>query len=486
MKKIPKSNIAYYADAQFSLGLVSSLRGKDQEALEFYRNVNKKYSRAYSKAKFNEGNIYYRSEDFALAKMAYDEVLVTEIDLYAKAQFSLGKIFLKENNIHEASERWKNIPENAEFYPQHGYLIQNTIEVERTVKAKNEFLNVIAIVGLILDSLHIKSKYENFIAHYTNLTVSKILLSTTKNRIAPLRLNTINLMNDPAEGLIMNKFLDSKEKIPSQDLVFVSCFTLHHDSLNQFRLYAKENQQEAMGVSFIFSNEFFSTGSNILGMLNKLDSQESRIPEYQKLEEVKKDDFGNHIPKLPLYRCIYLDSNSGLIKVAQREEWSFHREYKKEQKESILESNPSAEQNWKEYQASIRNIESEVSSHLKTLVEQVKELHSKKMNDEERDLLSEILLPLRYLIKHMAFKEEQECRMIYVTQMDNPLIKYDEKINRIYINYEPSVMEHLEKIYLAPKAKDEKMVFEYLCSRGQEIRKGKSPVKVKISQNPFR
>lgn len=120
------------------------------------------------------------------------------------------------------------------------------------------------------------------------------------------------------------------------------------------------------------------------------------------------------------------------------------------------------------------------------MVEQVKELHAKKMNDEEKELLAEILLPLRYLIKHMAFKEEQECRMIYVTQMDNSLIKYDEKINRIYIDYKPSVMEHLEKIYLAPKAKDEKMVFEYLCSRGQEVRKGKSPVKVKISQNPFR
>jgi hypothetical protein len=32
----------------------------------------------------------------------------------------------------------------------------------------------------------------------------------------------------------------------------------------------------------------------------------------------------------------------------------------------------------------------------------------------------------------------------------------------------------------------EKMVFEYLCSRGQIIRKGKEAVKVKISQKPFR
>lgn len=70
--------------------------------------------------------------------------------------------------------------------------------------------------------------------------------------------------------------------------------------------------------------------------------------------------------------------------------------------------------------------------------------------------------------------------------MDNSLIQYDDRINRIYIDYEPSVMEHLEKIYIAPKAKDEKIVFEYLCARGQEVRQDKSLVKIKISQNPFR
>lgn len=86
----------------------------------------------------------------------------------------------------------------------------------------------------------------------------------------------------------------------------------------------------------------------------------------------------------------------------------------------------------------------------------------------------------------MAFKEEQECRMVYVTQMDCELIKYDEKINRIYIDYEPSLMEHLDTIYLAPKAKDEKMVFEYLCAKGQDVRGNKKSVRIKVSKNPFR
>lgn len=189
---------------------------------------------------------------------------------------------------------------------------------------------------------------------------------------------------------------------------------------------------------------------------------------------------------MPLYRCIYFDPTSGLVKLAQREEWSFQREYKTKEKNHCLDSNLSAEQKWQVYQSNINTIEQQVKSGLKQLFKNVNQLKLNNLSDDEQELLEEILLPLRYLIKHMAFKEEQECRIVYVTSMDNKIIKYDEKINRIYIDYEPSVMEHLEKIYLAPKAKDEKMVFEHLCINGREVRNGKPDVKVKISQNPFR
>jgi len=173
-------------------------------------------------------------------------------------------------------------------------------------------------------------------------------------------------------------------------------------------------------------------------------------------------------------------------KVAQREEWSFRREFKLKNNSPWYTENDVAQQKWDKYLTKIQEIESNVKGGLEQLTKLIHEINIEKLPPKESELLAEILLPLRYLIKHMAFKEEQECRMIYVTQMDNELIQYDEKINRIYIDYEPSIMEYLEKIYLAPKASGEKMVFEYLCSRGQIIRKGKDAVKVKISQNPFR
>ncbi len=192
------------------------------------------------------------------------------------------------------------------------------------------------------------------------------------------------------------------------------------------------------------------------------------------------------LASMPLYRCIYFDPTSGLIKVAQREEWSFRREFKLEGDHNWFDINTDTDNIWKEYSSDIDKIEYDVKRGLEELSKLVNKLRINKLNSHEYELLAEILLPLRYLMKHMAFKEEQECRIVYVTQMDNSLIQYDDNINRIYINYEPSVMEYLDKIYIAPKAKEEKMVFEFLCSRGQELRKGKEHVKVKISQNPFR
>lgn len=71
-------------------------------------------------------------------------------------------------------------------------------------------------------------------------------------------------------------------------------------------------------------------------------------------------------------------------------------------------------------------------------------------------------------MKHMAFKEEQECLTVYVTQMDNPLIQYDEKINRIYIDYAPSVMEHLEKSISPLKQKMKKWFLNIFARVGKK------------------
>src|SRR5699024_5365592 len=92
-------------------------------------------------------------------------------------------------------------------------------------------------------------------------------------------------------------------------------------------------------------------------------------------------------------------------------------------------------------------------------------------------LVDEILLPLKYLIKHSAFREEQECRMIYITSIDRPEVTM-EYGSFLYVEYEPNIRNHLDKIYIAPAALQHKRYFEHILKDVD--------VPVEVSGNVFR
>ncbi len=474
----------YYARAQINLGNLFDEQGFTKESECAYKKIKKEDSiEQYAWAQWNLYLLSGKNKYLKNIRLEYD------LETYAEAQFLLGQfatILNKKNTF------WEKIPKQSEQYRKESYqinVVANIVALGES-KYKNQLYYIFEKVSDILKNVFVENDNEQSIAHYTNLTVSKLLLSKAESSNlfklkSPLRLNTINLMNDPEEGVLINNLLQLDHRIRTQDTAFIACFTLHHDSLNQFRLYAKEKHEEASGLSLVLAKDFFATEHNAARIYEKscliaeIDEDEGNI---NKKQEKPKSG----LSAMPLYRCIYFDPTSGLIKVAQREEWSFRREFKLGCDYPWYKENEVAEKKWGEYVAAIQKIERDVKASLEQLTKLICDINIEKLPPRESELLAEILLPLRYLIKHMAFKEEQECRIVYVTQIDNELTQYDEKINRVYIDYEPSVMEHLEKIYLAPKASGEKMVFEYLCVRGQAIRNGKDAVKVKISQNPFR
>lgn len=529
-ERIPNDAKETYAEVQTNIGALFVKQEKYEKAENAYKNVLRKDSKEkFAESRLNLGLMYkdlnrsfeaitviktikrtdsaliYAWAQLFLYYFADNNLYLKKIriedsaKLYSKAQFELGRC---TTNLRMKHNYWKNIPTTSDIYSRERYQIETVkyiAELEGN-RFKNEFYKVFEKVSDILRSLFIDNKFEQYIAHYTDLTVSKLLLSSKDNEkgefepLSHLRLNTINLMNDPEEGLLINKLLCFNYKTATQDSAFIACFTLHHDSLNQFRLYAKEGEQEASGLSLVLDKNFFSREHNA-----------ARI--YEKNSSVDKIDIKteeNTLAAMPLYRCIYFDPTSGLIKVAQREKWSFWREFKLDKEHHWYDENEEAENNWKEYIHGVKDengqkkikgivdIEEKVVKGLKELSQLITAVNLEELNQKQQELLAEIILPLRYLMKHMAFKEEQECRIVYVTKMENLLVKYHKEINRIYIDYGPYVIEHLEKIYLAPKAKDERTFMEYLCAHGQTVRQHKvtkesnGRVQVKISQNPFR
>lgn len=93
------------------------------------------------------------------------------------------------------------------------------------------------------------------------------------------------------------------------------------------------------------------------------------------------------------------------------------------------------------------------------------------------NILDEILLPLKYLIKHSAFQEEQECRIIYITSLENSQVKMDFG-KFLYVEYETDIKTHLDKVYIAPAANKYQPYLAKLLSG--------TDVKAELSNNPYR
>jgi len=69
------------------------------------------------------------------------------------------------------------------------------------------------------------------------------------------------------------------------------------------------------------------------------------------------------------------------------------------------------------------------------------------------EIIEHLLINLRYLTKHIAFKEEQECRIIKIHDLikDKDKIKKSEDFKQMYIDY-LNIPNHVEKIYFGTKA----------------------------------
>ena len=367
--------------------------------------------------------------------------------------------------------------------------------------------------------------HETKVAHYTSPLIAYKLLNDGGSNI---RLNTINYVNDPKEGMVLKEYLSlSTENITNNKYIgtFISCFTFNHDSLNQFRLYGKNNGIEASGVSMIFNINFFN---NCLCYSDNSILSNSNSNKY--LRE-----------KTRLYRCIYIDPDCNYIYLSRRDEVTFYKEYlnklkkygvgideinkyldelenkgiytdgirknidklnknkisvhdldsnvdilkHKELYEIILKviGEKKIDKLWKDYNNSISDLERTIKDHLFKIIIIINLIKNnfEQLNNQQINIVNNIiadeLLPLQYLVKHAAFKEEQECRMIQIIEKTNKKIEKDFDNKLIYINYPHKIKHYLDKIYFSPGAKDYRDFF---------ISEDFPESKLKISLNPFR
>ena len=485
-----------YAQAQLNLGAAYYAQGNLDEAITAWKKVREDNPETYAKAQLNLGVIYkdlaYKDKDEDQRNL--DEAITAwkkvreeaDPETYAKAQLNLGEVYSLDKEKEEQSyEAYNNAQEFSYYKPERGFKILKCPQ-----KIRKDLHTLAESTDEVLKYLQIIPAFESKVAHYTRPQIAFDLFEGKKNDKEPsnFRLSTIRGVNDPTEGLVLNGYWDQQgipETIHTNDTAtFISCFTFNHDNLNQFRLYGKENGREATGVSLVFNKEFFSNQADTLEFIAGPSIGPSRKSEQSNSNKTGKMGDGNKkklIGKSTLYRCIYLDPETGYWTLAQRDKSTFYREDKEKE---------TAENNWIEYSKKISKIEESFKDHLfdnnDSILEKLKTIF-KDPNEygvEEKQKILEavrfILLPLQYLVKHIAFQEEQECRIMYITQFRDEKIHSNREEQKMYVEYKEKVLPHIDKIWLSPGAAKDQDFFRILLDQGS----GKS--KVRISQNPFR
>ncbi|MBQ9182887.1 MAG: hypothetical protein IJ143_03795 [Neisseriaceae bacterium] len=409
------------------------------------------------------------------------------------------------------------------------YLQISLQKINETQKEKQrKLLDILLCVLKIREELIIKdnffgnsNKYEKTVAHYATPYVAMKLLKQEKdkkdeknekdkkdetdkkdgNKQNPLWLGSVAYVNDPAEGNVIFEYFNGLDILKNNHITlkpvstlatFVGCFTFNPDSLNQFRLYGKEDGKEATGVSIVIDNQFFA-------------ANHSSVSNQQKEKNISPED--SFRKKLPLYRCIYLDPKSkvtvshliyddvlehidGLsnkqysgreyktyIEVACRNKSTFYKEidwynnpkawenYRKEIKlirDNVIEQFSYIEQSIISLFSDINIIDTNIITDNDIINDKEKIISFMEKNDirmenivilndnEEKEnkvkkqirekimeTVSFLLLPLSYMVKHSAYQEEQECRIFRFVSFDNPDIKTDIDKKQMYVEYLP-------------------------------------------------
>ena len=490
-----------YTRAQFNLGNTYESLGMLDQAIEAWSNIRHDDDpETYAQAQLNVGNTYHGLGEPEQAIEAWSNInRDDDPEIYAWAQYGLGEIYENKGDIKQAKEAYRNARDFLYYKSEREYRIlecpQEIIEELRGI-AKN--------TDEVLESLQIIPDFESQVAHYSRASTAFKLFGDEKNDKDPsyFRLSTIRGVNDPTEGLVLGKYWAQQgisETIHTDDTAtFISCFTFNHDSLNQFRLYGKENGQEATGVSLVFKEEFFSDQSDTLEFIAAPSIDPPSRLGKDSSKETEKSESNKLIGKSTLYRCIYLDPETGYLTLAQRDKSTFYRKNEK-----------AAKDQWDKYSTKISGIKGSIKnclfddnnsvlSMLKSISKELEESNAPEESHtysiEEKQKILEavrfILLPLQYLVKHIAFQEEQECRIMYITHLHDEKIRHDWEKQWMYVEYEEPVLQHIDKIYLSPGSAKYQDFFRILLDQKEDDEPDKkedeNESKVRISQNPFR
>lgn len=393
-----------YANSYSGLGYVYLNLQNYEKAIELFNKAietDSKYVTAYN----GLGNVYYQIEEFKKAIEIFSQSIDIDIE-YASPFFNRAMCYYNLKNYPKALEDYEKYIKLTQINPDYFTSIAQSkiAELKKIIKSK-EYDNVNELVTKIKGLLQFT---DERVTHYTSLSVAKALILNKSK----FRLSEGVFLNDTSEGRELFRFLPDFDlapintndtlALPFTQKPFIGSFVteINHDDLTLWRMYGKENKEEAKGSAITVDRAEF------LGNL--------------------KDSLMN-------------DAETDMFKKTDQEFSFFRVAYRTQDplKPFIIPSSKDQEDTLNTYLFELQNV--------------VRDFKFKKDKNlsEIQDIL-ELVNSIAYLFKSAEYQYENELRLVIQGVGFEKIINTESTIPRVYIDLVP-ICPVIRKITIGPK-----------------------------------
>lgn len=497
-----KCNRSYWLVVNYNIGICKINLGEYEDAINYFDNINQiKY---YNETEKKEESYYIKIYEYHMSTFCNKAFakLLSGKNVYFEDFINYNKFFIPNNNhiIYIVSLLFENykydlIEKIFNYLVEENYndLWENDItfnllksktidkEILKNIK-KNLLYQYLLLQSLSFNNKTLKREYTYNIeiAHYTSLNILLKLIKEDNK----IRITNISNANDPKEGKILENILnknklDIKIKNDENLITLQTSLSRNKDALTMFRLYGKNENKEATGICLVIDKKYFNDNylSSVIevNLDNQKQEEKKGNENYKKAKEIIQKRF----ERKNLYWVIYYNEEKNqLVFNPTKSKYS-----------SVIIDLNTINKNKK----NINKIEDLINCIFHNIINSAKEIDNQIENKNLTDeIFSNLFENIRYIIKHEAFFEEQELRMLITTNYKNENINIEEDKKRLYINYNELFNENenfIKEIILGGKIEDKELTSDYIKQIVYNKYKDNdkmNKIKVSISQAPLR
>lgn len=496
-----KYNRTYLLIVYYNIGISKINLGEYEDAINYFDNINQiKY---YNETEKKEESYYIKIYEYHMSTFCNNAFakLLSGKNVYFEDFINYNKFFIPNNNhiIYIVSLLFGNykydlIEKIFNYLVEENYndLWENDItfnllksktrdkEILKNIK-KNLLYQYLLLQSLSFNNKTLKREftYNIEIAHYTSLNILLKLIKEDNK----IRITNISNANDPKEGKILENILNKNKldiKIKNdEDLITLqTSLSRNKDALTMFRLYGKNENKEATGICLVIDKKYFN--DNYLSPVIELNLDNQKQEEKKGNENYKKakEIIQKRFERKNLYWVIYYNEEKNqLVFNPTKSKYS-----------SVIIDLNTINKNKK----NINKIEDLINCIFHNIINSAKEIDKIENKNLKDEIFSNLFENIRYIIKHEAFFEEQELRMLITTNYKNENINIEEDKKRLYINYNELFNENenfIKEIILGGKIEDKELTADYIKQIIYNKYKDNdkmNKIKVSISQAPLR